>query len=159
MPTPTVTAPSPALAATAAHHAVLLSRLMRRAGEFLDAAAAGSRPTEAREALVEFLRNELLPHLESENALLFTAVRTDKTALLARAMQDQHRMLVRLVEEVEECTTPMDAGVAAGALVVLCQVRVEQEDTRLLPALDGAGLDMDRLVGHRSELVGETATE
>lgn len=154
--TTTLDSPSPVLAAAAAHHAVLQARLTQLTEAFIEVIAAGSSFEVARGELIAFLRSELLPHAEVEDTLLYTAVRTDTTALLVRAMQDEHRMIAALIDEVEQATTPMDAAVAAGALVVLCDVRIEQENVHLLPALEAAGLDLAGLLGNHAEIVGET---
>ena len=130
--TTTLDSPSPALAAATAHHADLRTRLTQLTETFIGAIAQGSSDPAPGGELVAFLRTELLPHAEVEDALLYTAVRTDRTALLVRAMQDEHRMIAALIDEVEQATTPMDAAVAAGALVVLCDVRIEQENLHLL---------------------------
>jgi hypothetical protein len=155
----TLESPSPALAAAAAHHADLRARLTQLTEAFIGAIAVGASDVAPGGDLVAFLRTELLPHAEVEDALLYTAVRTDRTALLTRAMQDEHRMIAALVDEVEQATTPMEATVAAGALMVLCDVRIEQENVHLLPALEAAGLDMARLLGGHPEIVGENAAK
>lgn len=152
----TSTAPSDALVAATARHAELLARLTEHTEAFTGAVASGSSPQSARADLVAFLRTELLPHTQLEDALLYTAVRTDKTVLLARAMQDEHRMLAALIGEVEVLPSPVDAAIAAGALAVLCEVRITQENAHLLPALESAGLDLSGLLGDRPELVAKT---
>jgi hypothetical protein len=64
-------------------------------------------------------------------------------------------MIAALIDEVGQAATGLEAAIAAGALVVLCEVRIEQEDRHLLPALEAAGLDLARLLGEHAELVGE----
>jgi hypothetical protein len=147
--------PSPGLAAAVSHHRELRAGLTRRTEAFVSAVGAGSAFGEEHRELLEFLRGELLPHVDVEDALLYTAVRTDRTALLVRAMQDEHRMIAALIDEVGQAATGLEAAIAAGALVVLCEVRIEQEDRHLLPALEAAGLDLARLLGEHAELVGE----
>lgn len=153
--TTSLDAPSPALAAAAAHHTDLRTRLTELTEDLITAVGAGSSSHPAAARLVEFLRTELLPHAEAEDRLLYTTVRTGRTALLVRAMQDEHRMMAALVDEIEWAPTPMDAAVAAGALVVLCDVRIEQEDVHLLPALEAAGLDLCGLLAPHPELLPE----
>lgn len=146
--------PSPVLAAATIHHEDLRARLTELTEAFIDTINEAVSFTTARGRLVAFLRDELLPHAEVEDDLLYTAVRTPSTALLVRAMQDEHRMISALVDEVERAGSPMDAVVAAGALVVLCDVRIEQENKHLLPALEAAGLDLTELLGDHPEIVG-----
>lgn len=155
MPT-TLQAPSPALAAAAAHHAGLRARLTELTEAFIATITAGTSDPTPGDTLMAFVRTELLPHAEVEDQLLYTAVRTDRTALLVRAMQDEHRMIVALADEIECATTPMDAAVAAGALVVLCEVRIEQENVHLLPALEDAGLDLASLLRNHPKIIGAT---
>lgn len=148
---------APVIAAAEAHHADLQARLTQRT-EALVAAVATRTPYEgAQQKLVDFLRAELLPHAEVEEALLYAAASTEQTALLVRAMADEHRMLAALIEEVDQATNGMDAAVAAGALVVLCDVRIEQENRLLLPALAEAGVDLSTLLHEAPEIVGDTA--
>lgn len=143
-------------AAAEAYHAELQAGLARRT-EALVAAVATRTPHEsAQRELVDFLRAELLPHAEVEETLLYAAASTEPTALLVRAMQDEHRMLAALIEEVEHATNGMDAAVAAGALLVLCDVRIEQENRLLLPALAAAGVDLNTLLTDYPEIVGDT---
>lgn len=149
--------PSAALVAATAHHATLLERLTERVEAFVEAMRSGSSPDPSRRELLAFLRADLVPHTRVEDALLYKAVRTDRTVLLARAMQDEHRMIAALIEEVEQATSTVDAVIAAGALVALCEVRIAQEDTHLLPTLEAAGLDLGGLLGGRPELVGAQA--
>lgn len=155
--TTTAHLPSAALVAVAAHHAGLLERLTQRVEAFVETVRSGSPPEPARSELLAFLRTELVPHMRVEDALLYRAVRTIRTALLARAMQDGHREILALIDEVERGATPVDAAVAAGALASQCRVRISQEETHLLPALEAAGLDLSELLGDRPELVGSTA--
>lgn len=143
-------------AAAEAHHAELRDRLTQRT-EALVAAVATRTPHEpAQRKLVDFLRAELLPHAEVEEDLLYAAASTEPTTLLVRAMQDEHRMLAALIDEVEQTTNPMDAAMAAGALVVLCDVRIEQENRHLLPALAEAGVDLTALLQEAPEIIGDT---
>lgn len=154
--TATVRLPSATLRAATAHHDELLEQLIERVEALLDAVRSGSAPGPSRSALLGFLRAELVPHLRIEADLLYRAVRTDKTALLARAMQDEHRVIAASIHQVERAVTSVDAAIAAGALVALCQVRIAQENTHLLPALESAGLELSDLLGSRPELVGST---
>jgi hypothetical protein len=154
----TVSDPSVArlFAAVEEHHAALRAGLTERTEAFI-AAIAVNRPYEwERTDLTNFLRAELLPHAEVENELIYAAAEAEQTALLIRAMEDEHRMLIALVDEVEQAVTVTDAVIAAGALVVLFDVRVEQENRHLLPALAASGVDLSRLLADRPEIVGDT---
>lgn len=155
--TTTVHRPSATLMAATAHHAELLERLAGRVEAFVETVRSGSSPEPSRSELLDFLRADLVPHTRVEDDLLYRAVRTDKTALLGRAMQHEHRVIAALIDDVEQGATNVDAAIAAGALLALCEVRIAQENTHLLPALEAAGLDLSELLGNRPELVGSTA--
>lgn len=143
--------------ATQTHHAELQTRVIELAERLLAVVEAGTPHEAARRQLVDFLRTELLPHAAAEDALLDAVAATDATALLVRAMQDQHRMFVALAEEVEQSSTGTDAAVAAGALVVLCVVRIELEDRHLIPALAEAGVDLTALLTDRTDILGDSS--
>lgn len=141
------------------HHDELRDRLAVRV-ELLLTAVVGHRPHEAaREDLVTFLREELLAHTEVEEGLLYSAGDRGPTALLVAAMQDEHRMLATLAAEIERATDPMEVVLAAGALVVLFDVCVHQENRYLLPALAEAGVDLGTLLGRVPEVVGDGTGE
>lgn len=148
---------SAALAAATAHHVELMERLAGRVEAFVETVRSGSSPEPARSDLLAFLRTEFLPHTRVEDDLLYRAVRTDRTALLARAMKVELCVIAALIDEVECAGNSVDAVIAAGALLALCEVRIAQENAHLLLALEAAGLDLSQLLGNRPELVGSTA--
>ncbi|HET7326596.1 MAG TPA: hemerythrin domain-containing protein [Nocardioidaceae bacterium] len=154
--TTTIDPISPAAAAVEAHHAQLRTRLTERTDALIDAVARHRPHEEPRRELVDFLRTDLLPHVEAEESLLYTAAAAAPIQLLARAMEDEHRMVRALIDEVAQTTDGMDAAAAASALVVLCDVRIEQEDRLLLPALTEAGVDLATVLGDHPEIVGPT---
>lgn len=141
-------------AAAENHHEDLRNRLVRYT-ETLITAVVTRRPHEpARRVLVEFLRGDVLAHMEVEEGLLFTAGETDRTALLVAAVQDEHRMLAALAREVEQATDVMDLAIVAGALVILFDVCMHQENRYLLPALAATGVDLPNLLEEAPEIVG-----
>ena len=162
--TTTLDSPSSVLAAVADHHAELRTRLTECTEAFIGSITQTTVPEAAeselvafmRSELVTFLRSELLPHIEMENDLVYAAGRTEAASLLVRSMHDEHRMIEALIDEIEHAPKLMDAAIAAGALVVLCDVRIEQENIHLLPALQAAGIDLVELLGNHVELVGKT---
>jgi hypothetical protein len=145
------------VAAAEEHHATLRAGLTERTEAFV-AAIAVNRPYEwERTELANFLRAELLPHADIEKDLIYAAAESEQTAILVDVMEDEHRMLTALVGEVEQAVTVTDAVIAAGALVVLFDVRVEQENRHLLPALAASGVDLSRLLSDRPEIIGDTS--
>lgn len=152
--TATIVGSAPVLDAARDHHDELRSRLAERAGAFIDAVASGTGSALARDRLETFLRNDLLPHTRVEDDLFFSSRSAPVSGVLMQVMRDEHRMIAELAQEIENATSPMDAAVAAGALVVLCDVRIEQENRHLLPTLLATGLDLGRLLADHPEIVG-----
>lgn len=156
--TDTLTPPAAAVPlAVRSHHAELQAQLTSLSEDLLAAVGSGAGHQAAQRRLVGFLRTELLPHVEVEQDLLYAGA-APAVELLVRAMRDEHRMLVALVDELDAATHGTEAAVAAGALVVLCAVLIEQEDTHLVPALAEAGLDLGP-VGVRPEMVGRSSSD
>lgn len=150
----TLDAQSAALTAVKTHHDDLRAGLTELTESFITAVADEGPTRTARDRLVSFLSTELLPHTEAEESLLYGAARTTPaTALLTRAMHDEHRMMAALIREVEQSTT-MESVIAAGALVVLCDIRIQQENEQLLPSLAAAGVDLDGLLQEKPEISG-----
>lgn len=145
-------------AAAEAHHADLQTRLTKHTNALVAAVATRTGHEWAQRTLVDFLRAELLPHVEMEETLLYAAVGTEQPVLLIRAMEDEHRRIVGLIDEVEQAGNGTDVAVAAGALAALCAVRIEQENRHLLPALAEAGVDLSALLTNSPEIIGDTAT-
>lgn len=144
------------ISAAEAHHAQLRSRLNELTEAFVGAVAVHQPYDWEQAELVEFLHAELLPHADVEQELVYAAAETEQTRLLVGAMQDEHRMFTNLVDEVEHAVTVTDAVIAAGALVVLSEVRIQQEDRHLLPALAASGVDLQRLLSDHPEIIGDT---
>lgn len=143
--------------AAEAHHAELQTGLTQLTETLLTSVANRAPHQPAQRELVDFLRGQLLPHAEVEQTLLYAAgTHQTQTSLLVRAMTDEHRMMVALIDEVDQAATAIDAAVAAGAVVVLCDVRIEQENRLLLPALAEAGVDITTLLNETPEIIGDT---
>lgn len=146
------------IAAAEKHHAQLRAELTERTEAFV-AAVAMDQPYEWRQAeLVDFLQETLRPHTEAEWNLIFSRAPTGQTALLLQAMEDEHHRVTALMDEVEQAVTVTDAVIAAGALVVLVDVRIQQENQHLLPALAASGVDLAQLLSEHPEIVGEAGS-
>ncbi len=143
-----------ALSAAREQHARLRAGLVERTEDLIAKVSSGAPFHQAQQGLVDYLNRELLPHIEVEENLLYTGTATPQIALLVQAMQDEHRMVQRLIEELSESSSGTDVLCAASALVVLCDVRIEQEDQLLLPALSAYGLDLAAVLGDHPEIVG-----
>jgi uncharacterized protein (DUF2249 family) len=147
----TLDPPTP-LVAVKDRHTDLQAGLADLTEAFVTAVGDGVPSRTARDRLVTFLRTELLPHAEAEVSLLYDAASRPETVLLSRAMRDQHRMMTALIDTVDRGAT-MDAVMAAGALVALCDLRIQQENEQLLPSLTATGLDLYGVLGKHPEIV------
>jgi iron-sulfur cluster repair protein YtfE (RIC family) len=145
-------------AAAESHHESLRDGLVTRTELLITAVASRRSYDSARQELVEFLRDELLVHMQVEADLLYSAGERGQSALLVAAMLDEQRMMATLVRQIDEATDPLDVVIAAGALVVLFDVCADQENRYLLPALAAAGVDLPVLLQEAPEVVGAVAT-
>lgn len=143
-----------ALEAAREHHARLHTGLVERTEALIDEVVAGHGFADPRHELVGYLLDELLPHVEVEENLLYTGTATRQIALLVQAMEDEHRMIRTLIEELSQTGDGTRAICLASALVVLCAVRIEQEDKLLLPALAAYGLDLGVVLADHPEIIG-----
>jgi iron-sulfur cluster repair protein YtfE (RIC family) len=146
-----------ALSAARDHHAELRDALVERTEHLLDAVGAGRSHLSARDQLLAFLRSDLFPHLDGEASLLYTGTATRQVALLVQAMQDEHRMLKAVIEQLADNEDPLQSACLASALVVLFDVRAEQEDQLLLPALAAYGLPLPTVLADHPEIVGPSS--
>lgn len=128
-------------ASVRAHYATLESELIRRTDALLATVGAREAHEPAQRALVEFLREEILPQVAAEQVLFGDAPTDTRTMLLGAAMAAQERHLAGLVEEVDHAATGIEAARAASAVVALFMIRAEEEMTVLLPALAACGSD------------------
>lgn len=128
------------------HHAGLWSALVQRADDLTDAVRAGHDDRPVRAALVKFLRGDVLAHLESEEQVLYEAVREAGAHGLVAALELDHRCLLNLVDQIEKADTALEAALSSRALVVLIMLRIQKEDTVILPTLREAGADVSALL-------------
>jgi uncharacterized protein (DUF2249 family) len=151
-----------AAAAVIAHHTQLAADLARHAAALR--AAAGPLPQaswpQQRQALLGWLRTELLPHAAAEEAALYpaAAARTDGR-LLVEAMVGEHQAIAVLVAELETADTSTDAAAAARALTALFEVHLDKENNLVLPLLlDTADVSLADLLAGMHDLLGHADT-
>ncbi|WP_193312746.1 hemerythrin domain-containing protein [Georgenia subflava] len=137
------------------HHAELWSQLAAREAALVNAVAAGHDHEEQRRALVEFLRGDVFAHLQTEEMVLYNAARGVGAHALVAALELDHKSLLSLVEHIDQAATGLDAALSARALVMLFVLRMEKEETVLIPALAEAGVDVSTLIAGRPEMLGE----
>lgn len=73
---------------------------------------------------------------------------------LVAAMELDHRALLRQVASLRKAATPLDAAMAAHALLLLFALRMKKVEKVLLPVLAEHGLDVRELLAGRPEMVG-----
>lgn len=78
--------------------------------------------------------------------MLYEAARAAGAHALVASLETDHRFLLSLVEQIEKADTALEAALSARALVVLFALRVEKEETIVLPALTEAGVDITALL-------------
>jgi uncharacterized protein (DUF2249 family) len=97
--------------------------------------AGGEAPT-ARDRLVDWARESLVPHALAEERSLYPAARgMAEGRLLVDAMLAEHVAIVAVVNEVERATTPVGAAASGRALQALFAVHLAKENDQLLPLL------------------------
>lgn len=132
------------------HHAALWSGLVERSDALTATVATSHNDVNARPTLVEFLRGDIFAHLETEEQVLYAAARKVGAHDLVATLELDHRFMLQLVEQIDKADTALEAALLARALVVLVALRIEKEDTVVLPALTEAGVDvsavLDRMV-------------
>jgi len=136
------------------HHADLWSQLAVLEATLVNAVAAGHDHEQPRRTLVEFLRGDVFAHLQTEEMVLYNAARGAGAHALVAALELDHKSLLSLVEHIDQAATGLDAALSARALVMLFVLRMEKEETVLIPTLREAGVDVSVLITGRPEMLG-----
>ena len=153
-----------AAAAIERHHAELSGALTARVEALLGAAARGdvAASLAARDDLVRWSVDELVPHARAEEETLYPAARgMDRGRLLIDGMLAEHAVIVGLVEELRAATDHVRAAAAGRALATLFSSHLQKENELILPLLTQAS-DVSLaglLEGMHEHLGGETATD
>lgn len=144
-----------AAAAIAAHHAEMQAELHRRIAELTTAVGRDARHGEAARAVLEYLDDDLLPHAAAEEAVLYPAGDVGETALLVRAMRDEHRNLIAQVDAFRSQQDGIAAATQATAIGALFDSHLSKENDLLIPALvTDPGVTLADLLAGMHELVG-----
>jgi hypothetical protein len=116
-----------AAAAIRAHHVELNESLRARVATLCGAVRSGTDNASARDAVIAYLEDERLPHAAAEESALYPAVDTGITAMLVRAMRDEHRNLVGRVHALLVCSATISRRTSAawktGQVTVVLIVR------------------------------------
>ncbi len=124
-----------AAAAIRAHHVELNEDLRTHVAALGDAIRTGTDHAPAQDAVIAYLDGELLPHAAAEETALYPAGDTGITAMLVRAMRDEHRNLAGRVGELRATTDPLEATTGATAILALFESHLSKENDLLIPAL------------------------
>ncbi|MBX6357618.1 MAG: hemerythrin domain-containing protein, partial [Micromonosporaceae bacterium] len=133
-----VTANALTARAVVSHHAELSEGLTKRVealvrevdSQYLLKAEA------ARQDLLSYLRREILPHAQAEEAALYPpAAALPDGRLLVEGMVNEHRSLSDLVAELANAGSLIRAAATARALAALFAVHLAKENDLVLPLL------------------------
>lgn len=151
---------SETLEAILRHHEQLQQAVFARAAAVVDAAERLADVTPHRDAFVELLREEVLPHAQAEEATLYDVGATlAPSRLLVAAMVAEHRRLQALVDRLATARTPVTIAATALATRVLFEAHLVKENDQLLPALILEHVDLAGLLDGMHEILGEAVGE
>jgi uncharacterized protein (DUF2249 family) len=149
---------SEVLEAILGHHAALQQAVADRAAAVVDAAERLADVTPHRDAFVELLREEVLPHAVAEEQTLYRVGATlAPSRLLVGSMVMEHRRLMALVDNLEAARTPVAMAANALAVRVLFEAHLAKENDQLLPTLVLERVDLAGLLEGMHEILGEAA--
>jgi len=147
-----------AAAAVEQHHAEMAGRLQALVEGLLVEVERGgaTAAVAAREALVAWLRGDLMPHAVAEEKAMYPAAHgTERGRLLVDGMLAEHVTIGALVDEVEQAATPLRAAAAARALRALFESHLAKENELVLPLLAAdPTVSVAALLGGMHELLG-----
>ena len=137
------------------HHAQLQNALRERVVALWHAVRAGLPHEPAQRAVLAFLDTELLPHAAAEERSIYPAGDLGLTALLVRAMLEEHRNLIAHVAGLRDSAEAMEAVGSASAIQALFESHLSKENDLLLPALIAdPSVSLGALLGGMHEILG-----
>jgi uncharacterized protein (DUF2249 family) len=149
---------SQTLEAILGHHAQLSAAVAARATDVVDAAERLADVTPHRDAFVELLREEVLPHAVAEEQTLYDVGSTlAASRLLVVAMVAEHRRLQALIDELAAARTPVRMAATALAVRVLFEAHLAKENDQLLPTLVLERINLAGLLDGMHEILGAAA--
>ena len=116
------------------HHRAMLDDIRPLVAAVLLAASEGQGPQPARDAVVRWCRDELMPHAKAEEKVLYAAARPGAPALID-AMITEHALLQTLIDELAAQSDPVRIAAAARALLVVLESHIAKENDNLMPLL------------------------
>ena len=144
-----------AVEAVKQHHAQMAGALSALAGR-VAAAATEAAALEARDELVSWAENDLVPHAKAEEAAMYPLAHQDTRArLLVDAMLVEHELIVGLVTTLREAAGQVQAAAEARALAVTFESHLAKENDQILPLLaESPGVSLSDALAGMHELVG-----
>jgi uncharacterized protein (DUF2249 family) len=117
------------------HHAKMAGRLDLLTADVVRSAGT-DRADATRQALLAWLRDELVPHATAEEQTLYpAAAQVVETRLLVEAMLAEHALIHRLVADLEAASDPVEAAAFARALETVFDSHLAKENYQLIPTL------------------------
>jgi uncharacterized protein (DUF2249 family) len=151
-------ADSAAAQAVEQHHAQMAGALALAVERLVAAAARHDTDaaTDARDELVRWCREDLVPHALAEEKALYPAAHgKDAGRLLVDGMLAEHTVITGLVDEVAGAQDVVRAAAAAKALAVLFDSHLMKENELVMPLLVSApDVSVAELLGGMHELLG-----
>jgi hypothetical protein len=138
-----------AVAKIKAHHAALRRELRERCDALLAAAAQGREAREAQTDLLSYLKEEIVPHAEAEEATIYRrGLSLPELVPLIHAMIAEHERLRALTASLETAQPPVSAAALGLAITEMFAVHADKETGRLLARLVGeGGVSVHQLLG------------
>lgn len=144
------------------HHAEMAGALATLVESLVRAAVAGdlTAASVARERLVGWLENELVPHALAEEKSMYPAAQAIESArMLVTAMLGEHVVITDLVAAVTSAADAVTAAAHAQALKVVFDNHLAKENELVLPLLVASpDVSVADLLGGMHELLGGTAS-
>jgi uncharacterized protein (DUF2249 family)/iron-sulfur cluster repair protein YtfE (RIC family) len=117
------------------HHAEMAGRLDLLTADVVRAART-DRAEAARQELLSWLRDELVPHATAEEQTLYPAAgQLAEARLLVEAMLAEHVLIHRLVADLEAASDPVEAAAVARAIETVFDSHLAKENDQLIPTL------------------------
>lgn len=147
-----------AVRAVRRHHEELQAALAALVAQAYAAAPAGTS-VQARDAVVAFCTDDLLPHAAAEERTMYAAAAAlPQAGLLIASMTAEHGAIKALVDELAVSDSGIAVAAGAQALLVLFRVHLAKENDLVLPLLlDQPDVSVASLLAGMHELLGEQA--
>lgn len=150
-----------AVSAVQEHHAAMAHNLASLVERLVVTAMDGRDGAPARDELVHWCRQHLVPHALAEEKAMYPAAHdTVEGRLLVDGMLAEHAVIVGLVSEVEHADHDVRAAAAGTALVTMFRSHLAKENDLVLPLLAvSPDVSVAELLEGMHELLGGDADD